>query len=218
MEGAIAENFRRIWKQAYPNFILGSRPRAFDFRHHFAWANLNRWAAEMLDVNVMLPYLMRYMGHQSISNTLYYFHFVPDFLPIQICQRKQNVLFRRYRMNKDSYHSSLIFWDTAKEYLYHHLLNIRKASPNTIASYRDGLNLYIDYLEQQKNLSRKNISFSDCSRENMNDYLDWMLNIRKLAEKTCNLRLTAIHSFLECASNEYAELMPIYLNACSVKE
>ena len=79
--GAITKNFRRIWKQAYPNFILGSRPRAYDFRYHFAWANLNRWAAEGLDVNAMLPYLMRYMGHQCISNTLYYFHFVPEFFP-----------------------------------------------------------------------------------------------------------------------------------------
>ncbi|MGI6448884.1 MAG: tyrosine-type recombinase/integrase [Desulfitobacteriia bacterium] len=77
----ISKNFRRIWGQAYPNFIHGSRPRAYDFRHHFAWANLNRWAAEGLDVNAMLPYLMRYMGHQCISDTLYYFHFVPEFFP-----------------------------------------------------------------------------------------------------------------------------------------
>lgn len=80
--GVISNNFRRIWKQAYPNFILSSRPRAFDFRHHFAWTNLNRWAAEGLDVNAMLPYLMRYMGHQSISSTMYYFRFVPEFFPI----------------------------------------------------------------------------------------------------------------------------------------
>lgn len=81
-EGVIPNNFRRIWKQAYPNFIFSSRPRAFDFRHHFAWTNLNRWAAEGLDVNAMLPYLMRYMGHQSISATMYYFRFVPEFFPI----------------------------------------------------------------------------------------------------------------------------------------
>jgi integrase len=79
--GAISGNFRRIWKLAYPDFVLASRPRAYDFRHHFVWANLNRWAAEGLDVNAMLPYLMRYMGHQSISETLYYFHFVPEFFP-----------------------------------------------------------------------------------------------------------------------------------------
>lgn len=79
--GAISSNFRRFWKKAYPDFELTTRPRAYDFRHHFAWANLNRWAADGMDVNVMLAYLMRYMGHQTITETLYYFHFVPDFFP-----------------------------------------------------------------------------------------------------------------------------------------
>lgn len=78
---AISSNFRRFWKKAYPDFNLTTRPRAYDFRHHLAWANLNRWAAEGLDINVMLVYLMRYMGHQNVSETLYYFHFVPEFFP-----------------------------------------------------------------------------------------------------------------------------------------
>lgn len=78
---AVSGNFKRFWKYAFPDFVMTTRPRAYDFRHHFAWANLNRWAADGLDVNVMLPYLMRYMGHQSVSETLYYFHFVPEFFP-----------------------------------------------------------------------------------------------------------------------------------------
>lgn len=77
--GAISTNFRRFWMQAFPEFIFTSRPRAYDFRHHFAWTNLNKWADEGIDINTMIPYLMRYMGHKHISSTLYYFHFVPDF-------------------------------------------------------------------------------------------------------------------------------------------
>lgn len=77
----LSNNFRKYWKEAYPDFIITDRPRSYDLRHHFAWANLNRWASEGLDVNVMLAYLMRYMGHQNISETLYYFHFVPEFFP-----------------------------------------------------------------------------------------------------------------------------------------
>lgn len=77
----VSSNFRRFWLEASPDFEMATRPRAYDFRHHFAWSNLNRWAAEGLDLNVMLPYLMRYMGHQSVSGTLYYFHFVPEFFP-----------------------------------------------------------------------------------------------------------------------------------------
>ncbi|CUX32485.1 tyrosine-type recombinase/integrase [Clostridium sp. C105KSO13] len=79
--GMISGNFRRFWKKAYPDFNMTTRPRAYDFRHHLAWANLNRWAAEGLDINVMLAYLMRYMGHQNVSETLYYFRFVPEFFP-----------------------------------------------------------------------------------------------------------------------------------------
>ncbi|MDO5138534.1 MAG: tyrosine-type recombinase/integrase [Oscillospiraceae bacterium] len=77
--GAVSRNFRIHWQQAFPEFKKTSRPRAYDLRHHFAWANLNRWAAEGIDVNIMLPYLMRYMGHQSVQETMYYFHFVPEF-------------------------------------------------------------------------------------------------------------------------------------------
>lgn len=78
---AVSGNFRRFWMKAFPDFELKTRPRAYDFRHHFAWTNLNRWAAEELDLGAMLPYLMRYMGHQSVRETLYYFHFVPEFFP-----------------------------------------------------------------------------------------------------------------------------------------
>lgn len=80
-KGTISRIFKQSWKQAFPDFVMGTRPRAYDLRHHFAWSNLNRWAAEGKDVNVMLPYLMRYMGHESIQETLYYFHFVPEFFP-----------------------------------------------------------------------------------------------------------------------------------------
>jgi len=80
-KSTISYVFKKCWKNAFPDFIMGTRPRAYDLRHHFAWSNLNRWAAEGKDINVMLPYLMRYMGHESIQETLYYFHFVPEFFP-----------------------------------------------------------------------------------------------------------------------------------------
>ena len=76
---AFQDNFLKIWYTAFPEKRgSGVSIRAYDFRHHFAYANMNRWLKEGKDVNVMLPYLMRYMGHQDIENTLYYFHLVPD--------------------------------------------------------------------------------------------------------------------------------------------
>lgn len=78
---AIDSNFIRIWHEAFPDFVRKGRPRVYDFRHHFAYANINRWVAEGKDVNAMIPYLVRYMGHKTLDETLYYFHFVPDFFP-----------------------------------------------------------------------------------------------------------------------------------------
>ena len=71
--------FARIWKAAGLGKGSGNRPRAYDFRHHFAVSNLNRWIAAGVDANAMLPYLSRYMGHASIVSTDYYLHLVPEF-------------------------------------------------------------------------------------------------------------------------------------------
>lgn len=73
----ISKNFNRIWRRALP--MATAKVRAYDFRHHFAFANVNKWIEEGKDVNVMLPYLMRYMGHTTILSTYYYVHFTPQF-------------------------------------------------------------------------------------------------------------------------------------------
>lgn len=67
---ALSYNFGAIWKKAFPSWE-GKLPRIYDLRHHFAWTTINRWAREGTDVNAMIPYLMRYMGHNCIKHTLY---------------------------------------------------------------------------------------------------------------------------------------------------
>ena len=73
--------FRRIWDAAgLPRPAGAQQPRPYDFRHHFAYANLERWGRQGRDVTAMLPYLARYMGHASIESSYYYIHTSPDFL------------------------------------------------------------------------------------------------------------------------------------------
>ncbi len=76
---SVGPAFRRIWNAANLPMGSGNRPRAYDFRHHFALANLNRWIASGVDVGSRLPYLSRYMGHSSFESTDYYLHLVPEF-------------------------------------------------------------------------------------------------------------------------------------------
>ena len=74
-------NFRNIWLSAGLKRDGRIKPRAYDFRHHFACANIMRWSIEGKDIHAMLPYLMRYMGHSSIESTYYYIHLIPDYFP-----------------------------------------------------------------------------------------------------------------------------------------
>ena len=79
--GGVGWIFRRIWGQAgLPERKDGKRPRPYDFRHRFAYANIERWAADGVNVDAMLPYLSRYMGHATLSSTYYHVHASPDFM------------------------------------------------------------------------------------------------------------------------------------------
>ena len=78
---ALSSNFRNIWLSAGLKRDGRVKPRAYDFRHHFACANIMRWSEEGKDVHAMLPYLMRYMGHASLESTYYYIHLIPDYFP-----------------------------------------------------------------------------------------------------------------------------------------
>lgn len=78
---SLSANFRNIWISAGLKRNGKVKPRAYDFRHHFACANIMRWSIEGKDVHAMLPYLMRYMGHSSLESTYYYIHLIPDFFP-----------------------------------------------------------------------------------------------------------------------------------------
>jgi integrase len=77
----VGKIFHRIWDQAgLPQPAGGQQPRPYDFRHHFAYANVERWMKQGKDVTAMLPYLARYMGHASIESSYYYIHTSPDFM------------------------------------------------------------------------------------------------------------------------------------------
>ena len=72
--------FKRIWAAAdLPVPIVNPKPIPYAFRHHFAYANIERWAAGGIDPLTMLPYLARYMGHADISSTYYYLGLSPDY-------------------------------------------------------------------------------------------------------------------------------------------
>ena len=79
--------------------------------------------------------------------------------------------------NRTKKFDSVFFWDTARGFLDHELLKIRKKSQNTVASYRASLNIYIGFLEEVKGIRRERICFNDLDRKNLKEYLVWMTEI-----------------------------------------
>lgn len=70
----------RCWADANPHTPPHMLPqaRAYDLRHRFASAVLQKWLDEGRDLYAMLPYLSAYMGHKHLSATAYYIHILPE--------------------------------------------------------------------------------------------------------------------------------------------
>ena len=73
--------FHEFWDKAGISHVGGNSPRLYDLRHTFCVHRLNQWVKDGKDVQALLPYLSRYLGHVSISTTDYYLHLVPEFFP-----------------------------------------------------------------------------------------------------------------------------------------
>lgn len=112
---------------------------------------------------------------------------------------------------------STFFWSSAFEFINNELPVIRKKSFNTVEAYRHSLNVYINFLESEKSVKRKDICYQDFNKNNLKDFLIFMKNLRKLSEKTCNLRMTAIRTLLAYAAEESIDITPIYVNAKTIK-
>lgn len=121
-------------------------------------------------------------------------------------------------MKQNVFTSSKVFWNTAQVFVHHYLPDIRKVSVHTVASYKDGLNGYIGYLEAEKSVQRKNMCFNHLTEDRIKEYQDWLLNAKGNSPKTSNLRLTSIRSFLEYAANEHPDLTALYISARDIKD
>ncbi len=65
--------FKYLWSCANGNHAV-----IYDFRHHYATANINHWIDEGIDFNNKLLYLSKSMGHATVENTRYYYSIIPS--------------------------------------------------------------------------------------------------------------------------------------------
>jgi integrase len=72
--------FNKAWTMATctPRNPIPRTVRVYDLRHRFASACLNRWLDNGDNLMNRLPYLRAYMGHNSLNETAYYIHLLPE--------------------------------------------------------------------------------------------------------------------------------------------
>jgi site-specific recombinase XerD len=76
-----------------------------------------------------------------------------------------------------------------------HLQRIRGASPLTLASYRESLRLFFDYVEKARDIRIDHLRLADLDAELVVDFLEHLERDRHNSVATRNNRLAALHSF-----------------------
>nr|MBC8391328.1 site-specific integrase [Deltaproteobacteria bacterium] len=90
------------------------------------------------------------------------------------------------------------------------LMKQRRASPNTIASYRDTFRLLLRYLQEHCNKRPSSIILSDLNASIITGFLNYLEKQRGNKPRSRNIRLAAIKSFFHYAAFEepgHAELI-----------
>ena len=72
--GTVTTRFREFWKQTTFAETCEKNPTVHALRHTFVVFRINGWMAQGLDLNVLMPYLSKFLGHKSPGDTFYYYH------------------------------------------------------------------------------------------------------------------------------------------------
>ena len=101
-------------------------------------------------------------------------------------------------MSKNKLESSLSA--LIQDFFCRRLITQRNASPQTIAGYRDTFRLLFHYAQEKLKKTPAALRFEDLGSDFVLKFLDYLEQQRRNCERTRNLRLAAIRSFLRYVS------------------
>ena len=90
----------------------------------------------------------------------------------------------------------LSFFTVVSSFLNVYLVKNQSCSSNTVKSYEDALNLLFTFLEGTKDIPRQRVSWSHFTRQNIQEFVDWLEKVRNCSRQTQLQRLAAIRSFV----------------------
>ena len=70
---SVNKKFKEFWKNT--SGASDSRyPTVHSLRYSFVVKRMNLWMEEGKNLTAMMPYLSKYLGHESVENTYYYYY------------------------------------------------------------------------------------------------------------------------------------------------
>jgi site-specific recombinase XerD len=103
------------------------------------------------------------------------------------------------------------FYGTVRDYLTIYLPSQKECSPNTVKSYREGLNLFLSFIADSKDIRIYQIGFDDISPENLGDFISWLQDERCCGNTTINQRIAIIRAFLKYTGARFPDLNSYYV-------
>ena len=91
------------------------------------------------------------------------------------------------------------FFKLIRDFLTVYLPNQKAVSHNTIKSYRETLNLLLNYICEKNKTNLGKLIFEYLSRETVEAFLDYLEKVRQCGVSTRNQRLACIRSFIKYA-------------------
>lgn len=94
---------------------------------------------------------------------------------------------------------SIRFFKLVRDFLMVYLPDQKAASPNTAKSYREALNLLLDYICVKNEVGLGKLCFEYLSRDAVEGFLDYLEKERQCSVSTRNQRLACVRSFIKYA-------------------
>jgi integrase/recombinase XerD len=108
------------------------------------------------------------------------------------------------------------FFRAIRNYLTIFLPKQKCYSDKTVTSYKTTINLFLDYLTEQKQLPLYRIGFNDLNKKNVTGYLGWLEQTRGNSASTCNQRLMALRSFAKYAGLNDIAQAAVHMELCGL--
>jgi integrase/recombinase XerD len=94
---------------------------------------------------------------------------------------------------------------TLEAFFTERMINQRRASPHTVASYRDSLRMLVSFAQRQTGIPPSRLDFANLDARLVGAFLDHLEQERGLRVRSRNVRLAAIHSLFRFAALRHPE-------------